>query len=629
MAYGLKYYFEFEDGHPITPVNWRVELLRKDYLGSATVIPYQSEQPLVIEQSGEDEEKFTPMIGSKANITYIYDGESDTPIPEEFIKIVEDDYQMVIYRGGSLYWRGFVKPDNAQYPWVPPPFSFRINATDYFNGFRGTLMNLNKDGAFYYSFFTLGDFINRTIFHTVGTDTVVNVLFTIKPSVISGNILSNLYLHTDAFFDIDQGADTVYDALKKVMLDMGARLFYAAGEYWIQRIADIGNSSFNVIRVTPDNLNGTLHTITDVSRSLPGDIYFHELSQILRVEPAIKRQEFKYELKGLNRVRNFKWDTVGPPPSYSGQVAEWSGPNPGSGMEIFRVGGGTTDDPYGLYISGTGDVTIGALIYQLIGTIAPNQYLTIDLNAMVYYTTGQRVRITLGPMAGGTIFYLTSNGDWSDDPNTEILLTADKKSRQGSLSVTSKRTPFNIGQYTVSISIIGIQNADDPEDPVPPLSIPHNILFPVFVRIYNNLVYEINGKIVNNKTYSQQPPELKMFFLDIGDSNTSNCFFYNSSGTMKALPIDNWDGKTIDQHMGLSRLDQYQEETYLLEGDLLSNDLQFHQHLIMSDYPLAGRKMLAIKDNYDVKSALHSVLYAEIKDNGTADGSYTTTSMSK
>jgi hypothetical protein len=592
------------------------------------IIPYQDEKPLIIEQSGEEEEKFTPMIGSKANITYVYDGDSDAPIPEEFINITEDDYQMVVYREGSLYWKGFVKPDNAQYPWVPAPFTFKINATDYFNGFRGVEIDLNKDGLFYYDFFTLGEFIQRTIFHAVGYDTAVNVLYNISPDVVSGNIMSDLYLHTDAFYNVDDGADTVYDALQKVMLNFGARLFYSAGEYWIQRIADIGSSSFNVIRVTPDDLEGTVHVITDVSRSLEGDVFFYELSQILRVDPAIKRQDFKYEIKGINRVDNFKWDIVGAPPSYPGQVSEWNGPNPGSGMEIFRVGSGTTDDPYGLYISGTGDVSIGASINQPLGAIAGGQYIELDLKAFVYYTTGQRFSVVLVPPLGGAIYNLTGDGDWTEYPS-EILLTADKKSRLGTLSISSKKVPKNDGGYNIGFGIIGIQNADDPDDPVPPISIPHNILFPVFVRIYNNLVYEVNAKIINNKRYSQTPDEIPMFFLDIADPNVSNCIFYNASGTMKPLPVNNWDGRTIDEYMGRSRLDQFGEASYIFEGDILTNNLQFHQYLVMGDPPLVGKKMLPIKDSYDIKAALHSVVYAEIKDNGTADGSYTTTSKSK
>ncbi len=628
MAYGLKYYFEFEDEHPVSPVEWRVELLRNGYTGSATEIPFQDIRPLVIEQSGEEEEKFTPMIGSKASVTYCYDGESDAPIPEEFINITEDDYQMVVYRGGSLYWKGFVKPDNAQYPWVPAPFTFKINATDYFNGFRGIEMDLNKDGIFYYGFFTLGEFIQRTIFHAVGYDVAVNVLYNISPDVISGNIMEDLYLHTDAFYTIDKGADTVYDALKKVMLNLGARLFYSAGEYWIQRIADIGSSSYNVIRITPGDLEGTLHTITDVSRNLPGDVFFYEMSQILRIDPGIKRQDFKYEIKGLNRVKNFKWDDVAAPPSSPDQVAEFNGPNPGSGMEIVQTGTGTTDDPHGLYIFGTGDVSIGAQISQPLGHIATGQYVELDLKAYVYYTTGQRFSLVLIPPLGGAIYYLTGDGDWTEYPS-EILLTADKKSRLGTLSISSKKVPKNDGGYNIGFGIIGIQNADDPDDPVPPLSIPHNILLPVFVRIYNNLVYEVNGKVINNKRYSQTPDEIPMFFLDIADPNISNCIFYNASGTMKPLPVNNWGGKSIDERMGLSRLDQYNEQSYVFEGDILTNSLQFHQHLVMGDAPLAGKKMLAINDSYDVKAALHSVLYAEIKDNGTGDGTYSTTSKSK
>lgn len=641
MAYNIVYRMEFKDIHRFTPAAWRIDFLQKDGLQPAepVMLKYGGREPLVFSRSQTSNDKYTTVIGSKATISYYYDGSPDCPKPEVFINIEEDTWMIIVYKNGILNWKGFLKPDNASYPWLYPPYVFSVDATDYISFMKGKQINMDDNSLFLYDWVTLGDFFSRTVFHTVGYDDVaVKLLMNIKPKVLGAaqNVVNGLYVHTDAFYDFEKGPLFVYDCLQKFADSIGARFFYSAGAYWIQRIADLDQSTYNLIVVTPDSLNGAAIQDNNVNRvlgstSIPADLYYLDRSQLLRIIPAIKQQTVKYKLQAYNRLQNFQWAI------YDGtKFPGWNGPNPGSGLILQQLGVGTVADPFRNRMSGNDDTGVGAFIWQSF-IVIPGQFINIQMKARCNYTKGVNMRVALLPTGGGEGYYMDSSGDWKqstvvvdpNDPAQEILLTVDKATRLGTLQINSKQIPNSGGSnYTLILNIFGPTPADDPNDPVPPGESVYNELYPAFLRIYNNSYERIDEKITNSKAYSLVPEDADRFFLDMVDNGLSNCLFYNNGGTMTALPKDNWDNlkdasipdRKIDEYLLRNLLDQSHEPSYVFEGDVYSNNLEFHNIVVLKD--LDYKRCMLLKDTYRVRSCRHTIQAAEIKTENSGNGTY-------
>lgn len=642
MAYNIVYRMQFKDIHRYTPATWTIDFLQKDGLQPAEPIMIQAEskygrEPLVIERSQTSDNKYTPVIGSKATITYCYDGSPTCPHPETFINIEEDTWMVIVYKNGAVNWKGFIKPDNSSYPWLYPSYEYTMNATDYISFMKGKPINLDDNILFLYGWVTVGDFINRTVFNTVGyQDAVVKLLANIKPNALGADqsIANGLYVHTDAFYDFEKGPLFVFDCLVKFVQSLGARFFYSAGAYWIQRIADLDQNVYNLLAIDPDNLTGTALQDNNVNKILgstatPCDLYYLDRSQLLRIIPAIKQQKFIYKLQAYNRFLNFDWR------DWDGTYFDHWG-HQAAALILQQFGNGTIENPFRARMSGSDDPGIGAFIWQSF-TVTPGQFITLQLKAKCNYTKGVKVQVFLVPTGGGRAFYMKASGEWiqSDvvpdpvDPSQEILLTVDKKLRLGTLQVDSKQIPNSGGtSYTLIVNIIGPTPADDPNDPVPPGETIYNELYPAFLRIYSNTYEEIDEKITSDKQYSYVPENIDVFFLDTVDSGLSNSLFYSDGGVMKALPKDNWKNlkdntipnRTIDEILCRNTLDQAYTPTYTFQGDVYSNNLEFHNTIVLKD--LNNKRCMLLRDTYSVRSCRHSIQAAEVKTENTGNGKY-------
>lgn len=630
MAYGLEYYFEFNDTVLPTSATWRVEIARKDYTGDSLLLPYMAENPLTISRTAEEENKLSVFVGSKATIRYTYDGTTDTPHPRIFKDIQEDTMLVSILKNGVLNFKGYVKPDAAQYPWVFPPFDFEINATDYINGFKNRNIDLNDSGVFFYNFFNLGAFFHRTVFTAANYDgMLLNMLFRLKvttePYTI-GTLFENIYLHTDIFYELDEGPDTIYAALTKVLKALRCRLFFSAGTYWVQRLPDTWLPYDEVQRLTNINTLGSWIDVTDTHVTIPGENYkIIDDSGLIRVAPAIYSQKSTYKLKAINQLLNFKFDeliTTGP---NTGWPVNW---DTLVGGTVVRQGIGSTEDPYNMEVSGaTGGVD--EYLSQTILSVKAGTYIKIDAKAGIYYSTGQRIRVQYGTS------YMDGSGNWSDDPETEIIISGDKKTRLGNVSVISKRLPEQgVGGDFLVIAFKYVLPANDVEDPVPVGQVVRNYIYPVFLRIFDNLVTAVETNTTNDKTYSNIPPDEDLSFLDMADAKLSNCLFYRPTGVVVPIPLNDWvdidtsEIKNIEEWASRAILDEFNVSSNTVEVDVISNSLEFHQTILLPDLD-DGVRLVQISDSYDVRDGRHSIFAEQVYEKGTGTGTYTTKSIAK
>lgn len=633
MGYTLTYQMGFTDVHAVTPAKWELQLLKKDGPLVDVIELNAGASGIVLDKSTSNEDKFSPIIGTSATIGYVYD--IGMPLPDVFINIEEDDWLIIINKNDIVEFKGFVKPDNNSYPLLFPPFEFKINATDYFQVLKATPINLDDNVLFLYDYISWGEFFRRALFDIVAYDDVVlNIVFTRRPGSLTAGqtIADSLYLHTDLFYDFDKGALPAYDCLSNFLLSIGARLFYSSGAYWLMRIEDMDQDVFTYLQITPNDLSGQYKVDNNIMRSLgtsdpQNDIYYLERSQLVSIDPALKMQDFTYKLKAINRLVNFDWRT------FDGtNFAGWGSHNPG--LVLSRFGNGTLDEPFRARFAGGGDPSIGQFIGQL-WEVVPGQHIEVNLKVFTWYTTGVRVNIFLQPITTGDSYYL-SGTDWikaDATPTTdqEILVTGDKKTKFGTLSVVSKPFPSGAPNYHLFMNFIGPKPADpDPSDPPPPGTSPYNEIYPAFLRIFNNPYNEIDTQIENSKTCSYIPDEISPTVLDTRDSALSNTVYLKEGSVYNPLPLNDWGstknpslpGRSIDEIMARDRLAAANDPVYNLGGSLYSNAIAFH-HVI--NCPDMGKKFMILRDRYTTHQCRHEILISEIKPEGAGIGTYTVT----
>lgn len=635
MAYTLTYKLTFPDIHSVAPATWEILFNKKDGPVVDVINLTGSAEPLTIEWSNSDEDKFSPIIGSKATIGYMYQGLPGEPKPDEFIKCQEDSWLIIINRNGQLYWKGFIKPDNNNYPFLHVPFEFRMNATDYFQGMKSQYIDLNDPILFLYDYITLAEVINRTLFHAVVyDDAVLRVLTTICPDVVSDSsaLFDELYIHTDAFYDFQKGPLTVYECLTMLCQSVGMRMFYAAGSYWMQRISDLDQEQFTVYQLRP-NEPVTIETVVNVVRQLgtsapQNDMYYLDRTQGIVITPALKEQEFNFKLKAINQIKNFDWRTNTQSP-----FDNWEGDSTGF---YQRVGIGSAEDPFRLRITKAAPSTFRSIWSRLqVESLQRCQFQVKGKSVNAAYTKVIAVLVERGDVA--PIRWLDTSGKWQEVTGGNVgedeywHLDYNKKGDNGTITVTSEPIPV-ISSVSAMDVLLVIIDTEKRQGLVPdPGSNFYGELYPVFGRIFSNTYTDIEESITNNGTFSLKPALREFFFLDTQDSSLSNTLFYDDAGTKKALPAKNWRSmkdasiplRDLDEHLAYSYLDAMQEAIYNIESDVFANALEFHNVVKCSDMP--GVQFMVVRDKYSVRNCKHSLMIPEVKKEGTATGVYEVT----
>ena len=536
-------------------------------------------------------------------------------------------------------------PDGGQYPLEGAPFTYNINATDYLNGMKNKSVAIGAGTTIFYGFTSIVDIIRRTLFTAADYPSVcVNWLLQLQPNATaaySGTRLSNLYMHTDIFYDYDDGPDSVYDALTKILLSFRARLLFSAGEYWIQRCADAYAGAASVEYILNESQGvDTTKTLFYTLPSQPTDAArYVEGSGLVRITPAIYQQKANYKLKAINRLTNFLWADLNNDISSInyGRPLNWILSTATAIGTVTRGGSGTQVDPWFIRVSGelSGSDEATGYLGQTLNGVKSAQYIQVDLKGNAWYSTGLRVRIIAMSTDGTETHYIDSSGNFTDQ-ETDILVSGDKKTRAASLSFTSKRFPGVGLTYNIFFTLREVLPANDPEDPVPSGQVPHNDFYPIFIRFFSNLAASIETTTTNSKTYSNIPSAEEPTFLDMADPALSNCIFYttDSGVTYKALPFNNWkdldlnQSKSLDEWSGRTTLDQFNVPSNIVEAEIYSNMLEFHHTLVIPDVD-SGIKAVQLSDTYEVREGRHQLVCEQVYAKGSGAGSYTLKSINK
>lgn len=637
MAYGLRYYFEFTDDIYEAPANWRVEWELKDHVGAVDMFPLMDDTPVVIERATEDENKLSAIVGTKMTLSCIYDGVSVVPHPRTFKNIQEDTYRITLYKNEVLYFRGFVKPDATSYPFADGPYPYQINATDYFNGMKSKSIDLNVDGKFYYGQIPLAGVLARTLFTAADyEDVAVRVLFRLRPDSMPGgsipNILTHVSVHSDSFFTLEDGPLSIYDALRQLLQSLRARIFFSAGTYWLQRIGDIIEPYTEVLQFT--NPGTTERVTVPKTTSFYGtDFLILQDSGEINVTPAIYKQTANYHLKAINQIANFTWANV------TGDVLDDWFTNPEANTE--RVGAGTADENYRMRIFETGSASPITFSQPIVLTMFPGQRVQFEMKVEARYAKSIAAAVIVDNAAGASVgvLGLDMNGAWGPPDGSEsgtfgsyfkLNVDISEKDNTGSINITSQALPNLYSEYNVGVYIGRIHPVTDP---VPPEA-PYIDVYPVFLRIFQVTITDVETAATNSKVFSLIPEKEDLFYLDANDDYLSNTLFVNNGTDILPIPKDNWrdedtnDVKSLDWYAGRTIIDNFNECSNAVSGQIRSNTLEFYQSIYIGPID-DGVKLVQLRDRYNVRTGIHSVVAHQIFEKNSGVGVYTVKSLTK
>lgn len=122
MSYNLRYFGEFADYFNDI---FRVEIDERNYSGDASEMLMAGETPMELSYPGDEMDVFRPVYGSQMAISVI----SETDFQYTNLHTADArKFRVKVFKGGVLYWIGWILPDLFAEPYIAPPYPVKITA---------------------------------------------------------------------------------------------------------------------------------------------------------------------------------------------------------------------------------------------------------------------------------------------------------------------------------------------------------------------------------------------------------------------------------------------------------------------------------------------------------------------
>lgn len=633
-AYFQKYYFEFEDTHPILPASWRVDIL--DSAGSTPSEPFLLEMgpsPLVLERMENEDAEETGPIGWQATIQYMYTAEPNIPLPTEFFDAPERRFKVEVRRNGVMQGTFYVRPDGSQYEDQYAPTVISLTAVDGFSYMKGNVFNaFQESGLLLYDKISLYEaMMTRGMLTVLENNPPINVIQTLYPDNIEPDtrMLFGLFVHTDIFYDFVTGAAPISDVLNAICKAFYANVFTSAGQVWFIRGQDLHGTTFEIDKYTDDETVTTTVDADFVKVIGPTtDLDGVTMKPPPTVTPitAIKKAEFEVTYKGINQVQNFDW-ALFDGSDFDGWVRQ---PIVGSQITVEQAGTGTLLDPYKMFIpypQSSNDIEQESSI----GTVNTGDIYEFEMRYRFANVNTFRISISvIIDNTGGTAFRLLRGGTWTfgNDQSGLMTITRDGKKREGTLNIKTLPIPTQVpgmsgpltGPFGFRIEIF-TPSGPDPLEPSEPSGV---YIYPIKLGIIGISSLGRHLTITNDADFSKVRDTSNFTFIDTGEDGLSNTIFTGDP----LEPAQDWDSNKplvqpldIERHMADSYIDQAPRSPLTWDGNVLSNTIDFHHPIAIANHPT--RRFKQIADVYDVKKSEHQMRLREVFEEGTASVAYT------
>lgn len=236
-TFGLKYYAELRS--KFKNIIWRVEIAERGYSGSSEMMTFSGNSPLQItwEKRGDD---FTaPVKASEASIKVMCFENF------HYISLFTSDarkFRVSIFRGGVLYWRGFVTADLYSEAFTAPPYEVTIKAVDGFNLLSGyvfkDLIYIGTQGKK-----TLWELLSKCI-ELLELDMTVSDWLDIYAENMNESIspLKQTYVDLERLYYVYE-EPTYREVLELCLLPFAAQIFQSNGALHIRRAVALYETS--------------------------------------------------------------------------------------------------------------------------------------------------------------------------------------------------------------------------------------------------------------------------------------------------------------------------------------------------------------------------------------------------
>lgn len=639
MAYFNKYYFEFTDVHVSTPAKWRVDIM--DSEGVIPPEPYllqASANPLITERIDTSEQKDSYVIGRQITISYEYDSQPTTPLPDEFFEADERRFRVEVRKNGILDGVYYVKPDFSEYDDKIDPFTIQLKAVDGFSYAKAINFNIydDNDRLFYDKISWYEAIMTRALSEILDPGAKLNILNSLAPTniEIGVKLLFGTYVHTDIFYDFVKGASNVHDVISAFAKSMYSRVYICKNEVWIVRNQDLTGSTFNIDQYLNDNTVTTI-SIPGFVSTVGNDATLYNGVRVdnvpkIRMVPAIKSAEFAADYKAINRLVNFDWYDFG---NYGvGDQFQFWGRVPGN----LQVGSGTVEDPYRAFFPYNASDPGGEFTQQSVPTSVhpgPAQYgdvVQLSFRWKVVNVEGFQISVWIQGSNPGNRAFLDASGSWVPQVQTFIDIKRTKKKQFGSFDIKSSPIPnkidsFGPSDFDVFVEIYTPTPLTDPANLDGPDS-PGIEIYPIKLGISSSSSVSRISKVVNQARFSQVKDQVPFTFFDSGDLNLSNTIFVKPFIDYEA--VSSWDSAKpgvspadIERHMSRAHIDQYPRSIKSWEGSLYSNSIEFFNVFDIETMP--GRRFMQMSDKYNNMTCTHDILLMEVFDEANAEIVYT------
>lgn len=326
MAYGLQFYFELKSFHGKSS---RLELLRKDFTGTAKRIDKGIGDPINIKWEGTNNDNpYYPIWGS--SLTFDFFEQSGIGL-EQIATDFERDVRIDFYINGSLFWKGWVMPDLCNDKANRTNAHVSIFATDGLAALsKIPLLSSSADKVVLAE--TIGTNISDWNWAKTGlisksvdynyNATIRTLLQILKVCLdkaelgIGLQVINDLYptdlatkderqfeyINIDVLcYQKDGESKTCEDVLKSILSTFGCVLFQRDGFWFIERInyleglrvqTEVYDKDFKFLLTKTDNVRTYLRPSDESTKN---EWWFKEEGFIRRLRPPYQFQTIEYE----------------------------------------------------------------------------------------------------------------------------------------------------------------------------------------------------------------------------------------------------------------------------------------------------------------------------------------------
>lgn len=410
-----KYHLAYKD--------WDIKIYQKGYVGVVTEIYGKFKF-----KKGDCENILDPIKGTGMSLEL---EASLTNTFEDLSLSVEGEFTVKVYKGGAIFYNGFLKPDGIYQSFVSDLWFINLDFVDGLGTLKD-LMFVDSAGFPFIGKMSIYDVIKNALARTRMTMNINSSVELSYDGYTGTNILKDTYVNADRYTDEKDGENVTMDCdevLKSVLTLFSGVVTQERGEWYVYRPNDIKDITEFTNNTTDVKFNKNLYLKLG---SQIDNFYPHHCSgnQQIMLKGAISayRLEYKYgKLKSSLINSSFKHDLAW---NYQG----WTAQHPEFDRAIIK----DPTDSEGLKMLANNDNRAIVKYFEKIPLAKGEKF-----NLNIIMTAYSRVRfhfMVRGLYSDGRYFHLTNNGTWTGpetqfyyqfggkDPNLKETWTADIQS---------------------------------------------------------------------------------------------------------------------------------------------------------------------------------------------------------